>query len=158
MTPVIKDWGALIIAGISLLVAIISLLKSSKAQRLQNKVNELELKIKRNELDKIAKEKEDAELACVEARFVTVGKGKHRLKVWNSGNATAYNVSARFDGDVGIIIMDQEKQPFEELEARKSYELVLITYSGSASKFRIITEWTDLSGNQHIKTQMGDFS
>ena len=81
-----------------------------------------------------------------------------RLKVWNSGNATAYNVSARFDGDVGIIIMDQEKQPFEELEARKSYELVLITYSGSASKFRIITEWTDLSGNQHIKTQMGDFS
>lgn len=54
--------------------------------------------------------------------------------------------------------MDQEKQPFEELEARKSYELVLITYSGSASKFRIITEWTDLSGNQHIKTQMGDFS
>lgn len=158
MTPFIKDWGALIIAGISLLVAIISLLKSSKAQRLQNKVNELELKIKRNELDKIAKEKEDAELACVEARFVTVGKGKHRLKVWNSGNATAYNVSARFDGDVGIIIMDQEKQPFEELEARKSYELVLITYSGSASKFRIITEWTDLGGNQHIKTQMGDFS
>lgn len=67
-------------------------------------------------------------------------------------------MSARFDGDVGIIIMDQEKQPFEELEARKSYELVLITYSGSASKFRIITEWTDLSGNQHIKTQMGDFS
>ena len=122
VVPFIKDWGALIIAGISLLVAIISLFKSSKAQRLQNKVNELELKIKQNELDKIAKEKEDSVLACVEARFITVGKGKHRLKVWNSGNATAYNVSARFDGDVGIMIMDREKQPFEELEARKSYE------------------------------------
>ena len=59
VVPFIKDWGALIIAGISLLVAIISLFKSSKAQRLQNKVNELELKIKQNELDKIAKEKED---------------------------------------------------------------------------------------------------
>ena len=156
--PFIKDWGALIIAGISLLVAIISLFKSSKAQRLQNKVNELELKIKQNELDKIAKEKEDSVLACVEARFITVGKGKHRLKVWNSGNATAYNVSARFDGDVGIMIMDREKQPFEELEARKSYELILITHNGSASKFRIITEWTDSSGKQHTKTQMGDFS
>ena len=66
--------GALIIAGISLLVAVISLFKSSKAQRLQNKVNELELKIKQNELDRIAKEKEDAALACVEARFITVGK------------------------------------------------------------------------------------
>ena len=94
----IEDWGALIIAGISLLVAVISLYKSSKAQCLQNKVNELELKIKQNELDRIAKEKEDAVLACVEARFITVGKGKHRLKVWNSGNATAYNVTARFDG------------------------------------------------------------
>lgn len=154
----IKDWGALIIAGISLLVAIISLFKSSKAQRLQNKVNELELKIKENELERIAKEKENAELACVEARFITIGKGKHRLKVWNSGNATAYNVSARFDGNVGIMIIDQEKQPFEELEARKSYELILVTHTGSASKFRIITEWTDANGEKHSKTQMGDFS
>lgn len=72
--------------------------------------------------------------------------------------ATAYNVSARFDGDVGIMIMDREKQPFEELEAGKSYELILITHNGSASKFRIITEWTDSSGKQHTKTQMGDFS
>ena len=154
----IKNWGTLIIAGISLLVAVISLFKSSKAQRLQNKVNELELKIKQNELNRIAKENEAADLACVEARFITVGKGKHRLKVWNSGNATAYNVTARFDGDVGIMIMDQEKQPFDELEARKSYELILITHNGSASKFRIITEWTDSSGEQHTKTQMGDFS
>lgn len=154
----IEDWGTLIIAGISLLVAVISLYNSSKAQCLQNKVNELELKIKQNELDRIAKEKEDAVLACVEARFITVGKGKHRLKVWNSGNATAYNVTARFDGDVGIMIMDREKQPFEELEARKSYELILITHNGSASKFRIITEWTDSSGKQYTKTQMGDFS
>ncbi len=158
VVPFLEDWGALIIASISLLVAIISLAKSSKAQNLQNKVNELEVQIKQNELDRIAKEKEDAALACVEARFITVGKSKHRLKVWNSGNATAYNVTARFDGDVGILIMDQEKQPFEELEARKSYELVLITHNGSASKFRIITEWTDANGEQHTKAQMGDFS
>lgn len=154
----IEDWGALILAAISLLVAVISLLKSSEAQQLQNKVNELELKIKQNEVDKIDKEKKEAALACIEARFITVGKGKHRLKVWNSGNATAYNVTARFDGDVGIMIMDQGKQPFEELEARKNYELALITYMGSAPKFKIITEWTDANGRQHSKTQMGDFS
>ena len=94
----------------------------------------------------------------MEARFITVGKGKHRLKVWNSGNATAYNVTARFDGDVGIMIMDNEKQPFEELEARKSYELILVTYPGSASKFKIITEWSDVNGKKYTKTQMGDIS
>ena len=156
--PSIPDWGALFVSGISLLVAIISLIKSSKAQRLQNKVNELELEIKQNELDRIAQEKKAESLACVEARFITVGKGKHRLKVWNSGNATAYNVTARFDGDVGILIVDSEKQPLEELEARKSYELGLITHAGSASKFRIITEWTDVNGKQCKKEQMGDFS
>lgn len=155
--PLVEKWGALVIAGVSLIVATISLVKSSKAQHLQNKVNELELKIKQNELDRIAKEKEEASRSCVEARFITVGKGKHRLKVWNSGSATAYNVTARFDGDVGIIIMDRDKQSFEELEAKKSYELVLVTHNGSASKFKIITEWTDANGEQHIKTQMGDF-
>lgn len=156
MMNFIKEWGTLIIATISLLIAMISLFKSSKAQQLQNKVNELEYKIKENELERIAKEKVEATLACIEARAITVGNGKHRMKVWNSGNATAYNVSARFDGDVGIKIMSQEKQPFEELEAQKGYELVLIPYMGAASKFKIITEWTDASGKLHTKVQMGD--
>ena len=156
--PSISDWGALVVSVISLLVAVISLIKSSSAQQLQNKVNELELKIKQNELDRIAKEKAAESLARVEARVITVGKGQHRLKVWNSGNATAYNVTARFDGDAGIIILDDEKQPFEELEAQKNYELVLVTHFGTALKFRIITEWTDANGEQHSKTQMCDFS
>lgn len=156
--PSISNWGALAVSVISLLVAVISLIKSSNAQQLQNKVNELELKIKQNELDQIAKEKAAESLACIEARIITVGKGKHRLKVWNSGNATAYNVTARFDGDAGIIILNDEKQPFEELEARKNYELALATHWGTASKFRVTTEWTDSNGEQHSKTQICDFS
>lgn len=158
MTTELQQSGlAILISAISLFVAIISLIKSSKSQELQNRVNELELQIKQKEVERIAKEKEAESLACVEARFITVGKGKHRLKVWNSGNAAAFNVTARFDGDPQIIIMDNEKQPFEELDARKSYELPLITYAGSASKFRIVTEWTDVNGERHSKTQMGDF-
>lgn len=157
MTTELQQSGlAILISAISLFVAIISLIKSSKSQELQNRVNELELQIKQKEVERIAKEKEAESLACVEARFITVGKGKHRLKVWNSGNAAAFNVTARFDGDPQIIIMDNEKQPFEELDARKSYELPLITYAGSASKFRIVTEWTDVNGERHSKTQMGD--
>ena len=153
----VGDWGALIISGASLLVAIASLIKSFKTQQLQDKVNELELKIKQNELDRIAKEKDAESLACVEARFITVGKGKHRLKIWNSGNATAYNVTARFDGDVGISILNNGKQPFEELKAQKSCELALATSLGSASKFRIITEWTDANGEKQTNAQMDDF-
>lgn len=156
--PFIPDWGALIFSAISLLVAIISLRKSLQAQQLQNKINELELEIKKNELERISKEKKAESLACVEARFITVGRGKHRLKVWNSGNAIAYNVTARIDDDSGIIITDSKKQPFEELEPRKNYELILATYYSSASKFKIITEWTDANGESHKKTQIRDFS
>ena len=65
-------------------------------------------------------------------------------------------MTARFDGDVGIMIMDRGKQPFEELEPGKNYELNLITYDGSTSKFRIITEWEDKDGTKRSKTQMGD--
>ena len=158
IVPSTIEWVSIIISAISLLIAIISLIVSLRAQWLQNKVNKSTLEINQNELERIAKEKENAELACVEARFITVGNDKHRLRVWNSGNATAYNVSARFDGNVGIIIMDQNKQPFEELEARKNYDLILVTHTGSASKFRIITEWTDVNGEKHEKVQMEDFS
>lgn len=151
-----KDWGEMTIAGVSLLIAVIALIKSSKAQKLQNRVNEMEIKIKEYELERITKEKEEASSSCVEARVITIGSGKHRLKVWNSGNTTVYNVTAKFDGNPNIIVMDSDKQPFDELAPNKSYELVLVVHSGSASKFRIITEWTDAEGKINSKSQMGD--
>ena len=138
------------------MVAVVALIKSSKAEKLQNRVNEMEIKIKEYELERIAKEKEEESSSCVEARVITIGKGKHRLKVWNSGNKTAYNVTARFDGDPKILLMDQEKQPYDELAPNKSYELVLVVHMGSASKFRIITEWIDADGKKQSKSQMGD--
>lgn len=152
----ITNWGELSIAGVSLIIAIIALAKSSKAEKLQNRVNEMEIKIKEYELERIVKEKEEESSSCVEARAITIGKGKHRLKVWNSGKTTAYNVVAKFDGDPNIPIMDRDKQPYDELEPNKSYEMVLVVHSGSASKFRIITEWTDKDGKQHAKSQMSD--
>lgn len=151
-----KNWGELSVAGISLLIAVIALLKSSKAEKLQNRVNQMEIKIKEYELERIAKEKEESESSCVEARVITIGKGKHRLKVWNSGNTTVHGVTARFDGDPGIFIADQDKQPFDELEPGKSYELVIIPYGDYGSKFRVITEWTDVKGKKQSKSQMGD--
>ena len=156
MVAFAKNWGEMTIAGVSLLIAVIALIKSSKAEKLQNRVNEMEIKIKEYELERITKEKEEASSSCVEARAITIGSGKHRLKIWNSGNTTVYNVTAKFDGNPNIIVMDSDKQPFDELAPNKSYELVLVVHSGSASKFRIITEWTDTEGKINSKSQMGD--
>ena len=78
------------------------------------------------------------------------------MKVWNSGNVTVYNVRADFDGVSGIDIFDKDKQPFEELEPQKNYELRLIVFGACDTKFKIITEWEDSEGKKHSKTQMGD--
>ena len=151
----IENWGALLISAVSLLIAVISLVKSSKAQRLQNKVNELEVRIKQYELDKIEAEKAEATHSCVEARVIHISKDKYKLKIWNSGNVKVYNVSAKFE-EGSQIILPYSKMPFDELEPKKSFEEHLIVHNGSALKFRITTSWEDEYGNKKEKVQMGD--
>ena len=129
---------------------------SASIEGIKVKINVIELQLKQYEIDKIKKEQEDAEETCVEARVVKMGNNQYRMKVWNSGKNTVYNVTARFDGNVNIIIRDKDKQPFEELESMKSYELVLFAFPKSASKFKIITEWEDKNGEKYSKEQMRD--
>lgn len=148
------ELASVIIAGIALLVSIISLIKSNKAQKLQNKLNELDCKIKEYELSKIEENKAKSSESCVEARMVHIAKGKNRLKIWNSGNTTAYNVNATIQKDSNIFLIDREKLPFEQLEPQKSFEIVAVVSMNSASKFYITTEWTDEEGNQKTKEQL----
>ena len=151
----IQIWGAIILSALSLLIALISLAQSAKTQSLQNKINKLELKLKEYELAKIDKEQDMADKACVEARVIQIGKNAHKLKIWNSGNATAYNVTARFEDDPGIIVLADDKMPFDELEPNKYFELNIVMHMGSASKFKILTEWNDKAGQHFSKSQMG---
>lgn len=149
----LQSWGALIVAAASLLIAVISLVKSSKAQQLQNQVNRLELSIKQYELDKIDSEKAAASRSCVEARIIQISKNGWKLKVWNSGNITAYNIKATLEEGAEILLIDS-KMPFEELEPNKSFEENLIVHMGSARKVRITTTWEDKDGEKHEKNQM----
>lgn len=145
---------AIVISAISLLLAIVSFVFSLPAQKLQNKINKLELQLKEYELNQIKNESKKE--ACIQARVIKISSGKYRLKVWNSGNADAFDISVHFEEGTNIMIGDQEKIPFDVLEENKSFELWLIVHSGSARKFRIVTEWRDTEGNTHSKSQMGD--
>ena len=140
----LKDWGALIVAALSLIVAIVSLIKSFHSQWLQNKIYELDKKLKSYELEKIAKVEAEKNFSRVEARIVKVGK-HYRLKIWNSGNTVVYNVSAEIDKEAGIVILE-EKMPFE----------VSAIHYGGVPKFKIITIWFDESKTQHQKEQFVD--
>lgn len=103
----IKEWGDFLLSALAFLLSIVAMFKSSKAEILQEQINQLDLKIKQNEIDKIAKERKEASLSCVEARVITVGVGKYRLKVWNSGNTPAYDVNVKFDGELQPVILDR---------------------------------------------------
>ena len=152
----IKDWGALIVSSLSLLVAFISLIQSAKARKQQRKINEIELKLKQYAMDKAAKEREEANAPCVQARIIEMGKRDHRLKVWNSGGKTAYNVDIDFQDNPGIINMDHTKLPFEELDPMKSFELTLLVEYSASRKGKVLTMWEDENHNHMEKSQMYD--
>lgn len=150
----LKEWGALSVAALSLIVAIVSLIKSFHSQRLQNKIYELDEKLKNYELEKIAKVEAEKNNSCVEARIVKVGKN-YKVKIWNSGNIVVYNVSAVFEQDSGLVLINNNKMPFEMLEPQKGFEVSAIHYGG-VPKFKIITIWFDESKTQHQKEQFVD--
>ena len=152
----IEDWGALIVSSLSLLVAFISLVQSAKARKQQRKINEIELKLKQFAMDKANKEQKEASAPCVQARIIEMGQRDHRLKVWNSGGKTAYNVNIEFEDNLGIINMDINKLPFEELEPMKSFELVLLVEYSASRKGRVLTMWEDEKHNIMQKSQMVD--
>lgn len=142
--------AALVISGISLILAVISFVVSVKSQNLQNKVNDIELKLKKYELNE--KEKQ----ACVEARIIHEIKNNYKIKIWNSGNYIAKNVVASWETSNWIIFFDKEKMPFEVLEPQKSFDLSIHTYEGAPRKLKITTEWEDEEGEKHTKIQWCD--
>lgn len=150
----IKEGVTYIVPLIALLLSIVSLCKSGKGQKLQVRVSELELKLKQYEVAELEKKKTEADLACIEARVINISQGKYKLKVWNSGQATAYKVSAAVDKDANLMIMGS-KMPFDFLAAGKSFEEHLIVHGGTADKFKIVTTWEDAAGQSHQKEQMG---
>ena len=145
---------AIVISGVSLLLSVISFVVSIKSQNLQNKVNDIELKLKKYELAE--KEEKLHKAPCIEARINHITKGNYRIKIWNSGNAVAKNVTASWDKGNQIIFFDQEKMPFESLDPQKSFDLAISTYGGSPRKLCITTSWEDSSGKKYDKEQWCD--
>lgn len=152
----LKDWGGLTISGISLLVAILSLIKSSKTQNLQYKINKLEYELKQYELDKLKAEKADSNKAYVEARIYNIAKGRYKMKVWNSGDIVANNVTVIPDEGANLIMLE-DMLPFEELAPGKSFDIPIVVPLGTARKFFITTKWNESDGKISENKQMISF-
>ena len=148
------QYVALGISIISLVWAIISFLISFNSQKLQNRVNTLELKIKEYEL----REKENAQIKtpCVEAMIEKITRNNYTIQIINTGNAKASNISVSWEKLDGIIIRDQGKMPYEFLDPMRWFELPLLRVDNAPRKISITTEWETEEGEKHSKVQVCD--
>ncbi|CAN7241679.1 MULTISPECIES: hypothetical protein [Bacillaceae] len=138
---------------IALFLSLLSYWDSRKTKKVQVRLNELEEKLKRFELEDKEKEREESTKAMIEARIMNISRGKYRMKLWNSGKVTAYNVDFETQEDSKAIVL-KEKVPYEFLEPGKSFEEHVIVHSGTFRKFKVTTIWTDKQGNNYSKDQI----
>ncbi len=74
---------------VAIIISIISFIDSRKTKKIQSRLYNVEEKLKKYDLEEKEKEREDATKACIEARIINISKNNYRLKIWNSGKATA---------------------------------------------------------------------
>lgn len=157
---IIKDVAIYIMPIAAFLVSLIALKRSNDTMKVQVQLSEVEeklknyeLELKKRELEKIEAEENEEKRAKIEARIIRISQGKYRMKVWNSGNATAYNVEVSIPEEYSVIIM-KDKMPFEYLEPGNSFEECVVIHMQSASKFKVISKWEDKMGNEFSNEQL----
>lgn len=137
---------------IALLLSLWSLIDSRKANSVQVRVNELEEKLKKIELEEKRKQLEEETKACVEARIYNISNGKYKLKIWNSGKATAYNVDFKVEDKMRGMIF-RNNTPFEYLETGKSFEETAVRANGMPGKFKVITSWENKTNDEKFEKE-----
>lgn len=140
-----------VIAAAALVVSLVSLGFSIRASHLQNKVNALEEKLKRIELDDKEEELAKRQESCVKVRYVKISDKKRVLRISNVGGVKVLNVRyAEKEGGGGAVLM-HDKEPFEYLEPGDSYDEAVIMGFGGPPKSKIEAVWETEDGVEHRK-------
>ena len=157
---VIKDVAIYIMPIAAVVVSLIALKRSNETMKIQiqlseveEKLKEYELTLKKREVEKIQEEENKEKKPTIEARIIAISSNKFRLKVWNSGEATAYNVAVSIPNEYGIIIMNNT-MPFEYLNPGDNFDECVVVYGNAASKFKVISTWEDEHGIKFQNEQL----
>lgn len=138
---------------VAIVLSIFSYIDSRKANKMRSRLNEIEEKLKQYELEDKEKKREEETKACIEARIMNISKDNYKMKVWNSGKATAYNVDFLIPLEYkGFVYRD--KVPYEFLDPGKSFEEHVMVHQGTPNKFKVTTTWEDKQGGSYNKEQI----
>lgn len=157
---IIKDIAIYIMPIAAFVVSVIALKRSNKCLEIrmqlsdvERKLQKYELALKKYELHKIYETENQEKRACIQARIYNISKNKYKLKVWNSGNTTAYNIIVDIPTEFGIILF-KDKMPFEYLNPGKSFEEKVLIYVGASPKFKVISTWENQEGEKFSNEQL----
>ncbi len=138
---------------VAIILSVLSYVDSRKTNKFQQRLSLLEERIKTYELEEKEKERVEATIACVEARIVRLAKNQYKMKIWNSGKATAFNVDFEAPDELrGLVTKD--KVPYEYLESNKSFDEHVLVHLNFPRKFPVVTRWTDENGKPYSKEQI----
>lgn len=145
MTVTVGDF----IAFLALLISLYATWRTLKFRK-----SETELLALQKEVAALVVEKERrAARADLTAALITFGNTKHRLRVSNISQATAYDVDISFpDGNAPIIESEvRDKFPLEAFERGQAVDLSAAITMGTARKFAVQLTWRDDVGEHREK-------
>ncbi|MGX7108682.1 hypothetical protein [Facklamia miroungae] len=150
---ILKVITTYIIPILSFFFSAIALFQSRKSRKVEEKLKSLELYIKEHQAKKIEDKQNTPNRPNIEAKVYKVSKESYKAKIWNSGNATAYNITASIPEKYSVLLM-KNKFPFEYLKPNQSFEEHVIYHMGSSPKFEIETNWEDANGKKYSNTEL----
>lgn len=142
-----------VIAAVALLFSGYATWRSRGLRKKEEELTQIQHKLNALMLEKEEREVKSANAAELGANFITLGSKKHRLKVFNKGKATAYQVSLDFpEGNDCIMNADlEEKFPMELMETGQSVELIASFSMQTRRKQAIRLHWKNAEGESFEK-------
>jgi hypothetical protein len=144
------DVGSILSAAAALVALVLSWVSLHKT----NKFNATAERLNQMLIEREAAEGLAAKRADLSANLVEVGRGRHRLKVFNRGHGTARNVRlVVLDGEASCLIASdvREKFPVPIMEQHQAVEVTAMRHLQSPARAHIRLLWDDDVGADHEK-------
>lgn len=148
----ISNWIALASVGLSLIALVKSFLTDRKAKK-------LDLLLKQQQVQKHDEEITECKKADIEVNVVEMPRGSNnKLKFYNRGKATAYNVKFKITSDTEAniqLFMDKNYLPFPKLLPQQCFDIVYVQFSHEPHHTILMT-WDDDFGKGRSKEMVVD--
>lgn len=149
----LKVFITYVIPLVSFGISIFALYRSNKAWKTKDRIRDLELFIKEHNVKRIKQRENIVQKSEIKAKAIKTREGIHKIKIWNSGNQRAFNISIDIPAEYKIDLL-ADKIPYEHLEPGENFEENIAVHMGSYRKFRIITTWEDEDGKRYTTKQL----